>query len=107
MPEEEIEVLLYSDLYDKLTQQQSQKVRVYLERDERYRDILEELRGVEAQTEDLNFGEPSLVEGEKSAEEAGAGCKQGFWMGRPLRLVCNPHILRSVGGGHSTGRASD
>ncbi len=40
MPEEEIEVLLYGDLYDNLTQQQSQKVRVYLERDERYRDIL-------------------------------------------------------------------
>ena len=43
MPEKEIEVLLSGYLDGELTQQERQKVGVYLERDERYREILAEL----------------------------------------------------------------
>ncbi len=65
MPEDEIEVLLSGYLDGELTQQQRQRVRVYLERDERYREILEELRRVKAQTEGLHFEEPSSREWKK------------------------------------------
>ena len=59
MPDQEIEVLLSGYLDGELTQQQRQKVRVYLERDERYREILAELQRVKAETENLEYEEPN------------------------------------------------
>ena len=59
MPEKEIEVLLSGYLDGELTQQERQKVGVYLERDERYREILAELERVKTETESLNYEEPN------------------------------------------------
>ena len=59
MPEKEIEVLLSGYLDGELTQQERQKVGVYLERDERYREILAELERVKTETESLHYEEPS------------------------------------------------
>ncbi len=59
MPDKEIEVLLSGYLDGELTQQERQKVDVYLERDERYREILAELERVKAETEHLHYEEPS------------------------------------------------
>ena len=59
MPDKEIEVLLSGYIDGELTQQERQKVGVYLERDERYREILAELERVKTETERLHFEEPS------------------------------------------------
>ena len=59
MPDKEIEVLLSGYLDGELTQQERQKVDVYLERDERYREILAELERVKTETERLHYEEPS------------------------------------------------
>ena len=59
MPDKEIEVLLSGYLDGELTQQERQKVGVYLERDERYREILAELERVKSETERLHYEEPS------------------------------------------------
>ncbi len=59
MPDKEIEVLLSGYLDGELTQQERQKVGVYLERDERYREILAELERVKTETEHLHYEEPS------------------------------------------------
>ena len=59
MPDKEIEVLLSGYLDGELTQQERQKVGVYLERDERYREILAELERVKTETERLHYEEPS------------------------------------------------
>ena len=59
MPDKEIEVLLSGYLDGELTQQERQKVGVYLERDERYREILAELERVKTATERLHYEEPS------------------------------------------------
>ncbi len=59
MPDQEIEVLLSGYLDGELTQQDRQRVRVYLERDERYREILAELERVKTETQRLHYEEPS------------------------------------------------
>ena len=59
MPDKEIEVLLSGYLDGELTQQERQKVGVYLERDERYREILAELERVKTGTGRLHYEEPS------------------------------------------------
>ena len=59
MPEKEIEVLLSGYLDGELTQQERQKVGVYLELDERYREILEELKRAKTETESLHYEKPS------------------------------------------------
>ncbi len=59
MSDKEIEVLLSGYLDGELTQQERQKVRVYLERDERYREILAELERVKTETQHLHYEEPS------------------------------------------------
>jgi len=59
MPDKEIEVLLSGYLDGELTQQERQKVRVYLERDERYREIMAELERLKTETERLHYEEPS------------------------------------------------
>ena len=59
MPDKEIEVLLSGYLDGELTQQERQKIDVYLERDERYREILAELERVKTETERLHYEEPS------------------------------------------------
>ena len=59
MPDKEIEVLLSGYLDGELTQQERQKVGVYLERDERYREILAELERVKTETERLHYEEPT------------------------------------------------
>ena len=59
MPEKEIEVLLSGYLDGELTQQERQRVGVYLEQDERYRKILAELERVKTETQRLHYDAPS------------------------------------------------
>ena len=80
MPEKEIEVLISGYLDGELTQQERQRVGVYLEQDERYRKILTELERVKAETESLRCEKPS----------------SGDWKVMEQRLIEN--VSRGLGG---------
>ena len=100
MPEKEIEVLLSGYLDGELTQQERQKVGVYLERDERYREILEELKRAKTETESLHYEKPQFRGLEVDGEEPGRERQSRPGMGHPGGLGSRSDVLRTVGTGH-------
>ena len=94
MPEKEIEVLLSGYLDGELTQQERQKVGVYLERDERYREILAELERVKTETEGLNYEKPSSGDWRLMEKSLAENVSQGLgWVILPVWAV----VLTSYG----------